>query len=566
MESLLNYDKAGGYISQLTFNNGQTVHIKSNDIIVFVGPNNAGKSQSLKDIHELCYNQQKNVTVVSKITIQKGSNDVKTLLDEIAHISNKGSYTNYQFLEHSFNSISLDNYWGNPVYYELRDVFVKYLDTDSRLQICRPAESISRNQAKHHPILYAAFDYNNYGKWLSESFHRAFGEYLIANTQYGNTVPLCIGDEVNLNNEEFTNEQERQARYAEILDTYKQVHLQGDGVRSFTGILLYLMMDNFCTYLLDEPESFLHPPQAHIMGQIIGETLKENQQAFISTHSEDIIKGLLDVASDRIKIIRITRTGDTNAFSILNNENFQDIWADPLLKYSNIMSGLFHKKVVLCESDSDCKFYSIIDEHLQKEKGRYSENLYIHCGGKQRMAKVVKALKSLNVEVRLIPDFDVLNNKDILKNIVNAFAIDWSVFEKDYKIIESNLGNAKDTVDRNLAKIQINEVFDRKTEKNLSKTEINEIQNIVKTSSKWECVKKQGKHGLPAGDAAAAFERMNATLKANGIYIVPAGELECFIRTIGGHGPDWVNKVLEEYPDFSNAVYNDVKEFIEQIL
>lgn len=46
-------EKAGGYISRLEFNTGESLDIKQNDIVVFVGPNNAGKSQSLKDIYTL---------------------------------------------------------------------------------------------------------------------------------------------------------------------------------------------------------------------------------------------------------------------------------------------------------------------------------------------------------------------------------------------------------------------------------------------------------------------------------------------------------------------------------
>lgn len=95
---------------------------------------------------------------------------------------------------------------------------------------------------------------------------------------------------------QYEDEQDRQEAYARILDTYKQVQNQGDGIKSFTGILLYLMLDYYRTYLIDEPESFLHPPQARIMGQIIGQTLADQQQAFISTHSEEIIKGCLKPA------------------------------------------------------------------------------------------------------------------------------------------------------------------------------------------------------------------------------------------------------------------------------
>lgn len=46
-------EKTGGYISKITLNNGDSLPIQENDIVVFVGPNNAGKSQSLKDIYAL---------------------------------------------------------------------------------------------------------------------------------------------------------------------------------------------------------------------------------------------------------------------------------------------------------------------------------------------------------------------------------------------------------------------------------------------------------------------------------------------------------------------------------
>ena len=137
------------------------------------------------------------------------------------------------------------------------------------------------------------------------------------------------------------------------------------------------MLDYYCTFLIDEPESFLHPPQANIMGRIIGETLRQNQQAFISTHSEEIIKGLMDVCPERLKIIRITREENLNSYSILENARFSEIWNDPLLKHSNIMTSLFHTDVILCESDSDCKMYSIIERHLKQEQGKYSETLFI---------------------------------------------------------------------------------------------------------------------------------------------------------------------------------------------
>ena len=53
----------GGYISKITFNNGNELEVKENDIVIFVGPNNAGKSQSLKDVYELCETKKNTVAI-----------------------------------------------------------------------------------------------------------------------------------------------------------------------------------------------------------------------------------------------------------------------------------------------------------------------------------------------------------------------------------------------------------------------------------------------------------------------------------------------------------------------
>ena len=556
--------KAGGYISKIHFNDGTDVAIQQNDIVIFVGPNNAGKSQSLKDIYMLAKEKQQ-TTVVTDITIRKNSTHLKDLLDSIAQKEFHSSSTKYDALGHTFYYNSdIENIFQNDLYLGMfLDLFVANLDTAARLTICEAPSSISRNTPKHHPIHYAAFD-PKYRIWLSNNFKKAFGVEITPNTQYGATIPLCMGPLVKLN-DEYDDEQSRLEAYARVLETYKQVQNQGDGIKSFTGILLYLMLDHFCTFLIDEPESFLHPPQARIMGQIIGHTLSNQQQCFISTHSEEIIKGLLEACPQRIKIIRITRNNDINFFSVLNNEKFKDVWNDPLLKYSNIMSSLFHKSVVLCESDSDCRMYSIIESHLKQLSEKYSETLFIHCGGKHRMAKIASALQSLKIDVRLISDIDVLNDESVFKGIVESFGIDWRKIKSDYNKIVANLHSPNERINRNQAKIGIDQIINSSKAQDLSNRELKEIRNVIKTTSKWDSIKSAGVNAIPPGDATSAFKQLDLILQENGIYIVPVGELECFIKTIGGHGPEWTNRVLETYPSIDNPVYEQIKSFIAKI-
>ncbi len=555
-------NKFGGYISKIVLNNGAEISINESDIVVFVGPNNAGKSQSLKDIYELCGAKRPSV-VIKDIEIVKRINNICELLDSISTINDHGDYKDYSGLGFNFNSHTISGYSSDKYYGSLRPIFVTYMDTLKRLTISNPAQLITRKMAKNNPIHYAAFD-REYRKWLSDNFKKAFGKELIPHTLNGGNIPLCIGDAVKFK-EEFADEQERQEAYAEVLDTYKQVHNQGDGIKSFTGILLYLMINHYCTYLIDEPESFLHPPQANIMGRIIGRTLGINQQAFISTHSEEIIKGLLDVCPERVKIIRITREHDTNSFSILENENISSVWNDPLLKYSNIMTSLFHKEVVLCESDSDCKMYSIIESNNKQLEGRYSETLFVHCGGKHRMAKIAKALRALDICVKLVVDIDVLNDENVFKSILEAFDIEWKNVEASYNTIVSNLHSPKEKIRLDDVRTCIQRIGENTNKEYLSSKEIKEIKESINVVSKWDGIKKGGIAAIPAGNATLEYKKIDELLNLAGIFIVPVGELECFIKEVGGHGPEWTNTVFEKFPDLNNKVYDAIKDFMKKV-
>lgn len=83
-------------------------------------------------------------------------------------------------------------------------------------------------------------------------------------------------------------------------------------------------------FLVDEPEAFLHPPQARVLGENFSSLLGE-RQAFISTHSIEFIKGLLSTNQARVKIIRLERDGEKNPVHYLQPEDLKAIWTDPLI-------------------------------------------------------------------------------------------------------------------------------------------------------------------------------------------------------------------------------------------
>ncbi len=561
-----NDGEPGISISMIEFNDGNKIdEIGKNDIVVFVGPNNVGKSQTLKDIYNSLADEP--ISILKKIYPHKWG-DVDKLKTLIRHVGNLVPESNqYIVMGKYIDYANIDYILRDPINgsSSIRDLFSCNLNTETRLSVCRPAEFITRNDSKTHPIHYLAFD-SDIRKKFSKYFDMAFNKYVVPNTGYGKEIPLVILDnKIQPRTESFDDETERIEAYTNELMKYPMAHEQGDGVKSFIGILLYLILDFYKIYLIDEPEAFLHPPQAKIMGRMIAELTQGDKQVFISTHSEQLIHGLLDAAPDRVKIVRMTREKKKNSVFILNANTIERVWNDPILKYSNILQGLFFKNVVLCESDSDCRFYSIINDFLQKEKGNYADTFFTYSGGKQRIPVVMKALSSLGVDTKVIVDIDVIDTRKVFQEICAACQINWNLISRDYDNIYDGIKRHSDTKMKPKEEIlaEINEITKQSSDAEYySEDEVKQIKAMLKRNSPWKMLKLNGKEAIPDDLLRQSFNHIDGLTKENNLFIVPVGELESFVDVGKLHGPRWVDKVLEQYSDLNNQVYDNVKEFI----
>lgn len=106
------------------------------------------------------------------------------------------------------------------------------------------------------------------------------------------------------------------------------------------------------------------------------------------------------------------------------------------------------------------------------------------------------------------------------------------------------------------------EILDGSTKKDLSIEEVKLIKSKLDIASKWGSIKRAGKSAIPPGDATKAFNKINEYLKKLDIYIVEVGELECFNKNCGKHGPEQVAEVLEKYPDHKSEEYKSIREFV----
>lgn len=93
------------------------------------------------------------------------------------------------------------------------------------------------------------------------------------------------------------------------------------------------------------------------------------------------------------------------------------------------------------------------------------------------------------------------------------------------------------------------------------------IKRVFKTVSPWDDVKRAGRASLPKGQAVQHFDKLLDVCAGIGPWIIPVGELEGFCPSIdGGHGPGFVETVLEERNVETDTELADAREFVADIL
>lgn len=556
------------WLSEIQFSDNSKITIEENDIVVIVGPNNAGKSATLKEAAKMLQQKNNKGKVVHDITIEK-SGDKTQLISYISNFAQKTFSNNplpsYQGFGFNIYEGNAQSYWNNTTngLSELVQIFVNSLSTEQRLSAANPPKSIKiTTQAPQHPIHFLQKN-DELEKQFSDYFKQAFGTDLIVHRNAGNEVPLYVGEKpIPKEGEDRVSD-----GYLKELEKLDLLHEQGDGMRSFVGVLLNAFISNHSILFIDEPEAFLHPPQARLLGKMLAKDLPTERQLFLATHSEDFLKGLLDANLSKLKIIRLQRENAVNKVSTLNSLDIKEIWADSLLRHSNVLSGLFHSKVVICESDSDCRFFSAILSAQYDEVGEIAPDvLFIHCGGKHRIPTVIKALRKLNVPLSVVSDFDVLNNINPIKLIFEDLGGTWTEVENDWKLVKQEIEQKRPeflTVD---LKKEIDDILSSTTERIFPKSKSSEINRALKKASAWTEAKELGKAYIPSGNATQAFERIQLKFKEKGFFILEVGELECFAKSVGNHGPKWVSEVLTKNlkTDPELAIAREfVKEFTE---
>lgn len=535
MDTLGKHDKPNVNLTSIVFSGGQKVDLNPGDRVVIVGANNSGKSQALREIIQSVQKpKQTNNLVVSRVGIEKegAAQRLKDFLSTNAYFTG----SEYRYNDWSIHASHVD-FWNEPGLHEvISKGFIKNITANERLNICQPQNSISPEQPKTRPQ-HVLYDNSTLMQRISGLFRQAFDKDIMFDFRGGSTLPIHVG--AIPGGEDMTDRVSD--RYTDAVRRNPLLHQQGDGMKSYAGILFEAIVSNLDVTLIDEPEAFLHPPQMRKLGETLATEVKG--QLIVSTHSSDILRGLLEGTRGSLRIIRISRDEDVNNAHEADGATVASLWQKPDLRYSNALEGIFHEQTIICEDDSDCRLINSVADHCSKfTQKQWKDTAYVPTGGKHAIPQIAKTLREIGVPVKAIFDIDFLSERTLVRSTVEAFGGIWSSFEGSWVKLDAAVRNGIKPKTAFEIKDEIMSALKDAQEDELPKSKISEA---LKQDKPWSIVKRHGFSGVPRGDATRELQVLSSNLESIGIYIIPAGEIENFCPEIGLHGPKYVTKLLD---------------------
>jgi hypothetical protein len=312
-----------------------------------------------------------------------------------------------------------------------------------------------------------------------------------------------------------------------------------DGVVSFTGLVTAAISLAHRILLVDEPEAFLHPPLARLLGASLSSLTQERGAALVvATHSAEFLMGCIESGASTT-IVRLTYEQGVSGARVLAPSELKALAMDPLLRSTDALSGLFHRGVVVGEADADRAFYEEINRRLVAIDRGAADTFFTNAQNWQTIPRVIGPLRQLGVPAAAVIDLDA----------VIAPKVEWAKF---YKV----MGLDEETVSS-------------------FEGERGVVANALKAlpvDAEHSSYKKLGIAALADGGAAA--QAFLDRLAKYGIFVVSLGELESWLTSLDlprGSKPKWIVdafRKLGSSPSVASYVHpgaTDVWAFIDKV-
>jgi ABC-type multidrug transport system ATPase subunit len=542
-------------VSKIAFKVGSSIatgalSVSPGRVVAFVGPNNSGKSLALRELESIIRGSRGDFKVLDEVRIEYPSDfeDFRALIDALDPIPMEGSEEGYIVLDPASSNepgggstrVSLSNIidWHNSVMAGNEDgparmnyvkLFVIRLDAETRFALVHGKRRGSMRKAPKN-YLTKLLKNDALRTRVREVCERAFsGLFFVLDPTGAENINIMMS----VNQPEQDVERSLTDTAIEFFDNAIPIRDFGDGVKALIGIVSAVAAMGQKFILIDDPEAFLHPPVARLLGrELVGLTEERDAQLFLTTHSADFLQGCLEVSS-LTNVVRLTydRTTDTATARGLDPQILSALMKNRLLRTAGVLSALFNRGAVVTESEEDKVVYDEVNRRLLSVGRGSKDTVFLNAQNWQTTCDLAGPLRQLGIPVAIVLDIDVLLTAKKWTDIFRAC-------------------NVPSSHHADLAK----------------------VRSKIKTDGVSRSAFK--KDGLDALSAAKSItSQIIDNLASYGIFVVPVGELESWLRhlQIIGKGAKWAKRFFEavgstdDAPNFIQPRNDDIWSFVDII-
>jgi hypothetical protein len=498
-------------------------------ILVLVGPNWSGKSLALAELERFAGPAQvpaSGMVVIKDASFRAPASDSEardglrgaTARSSSEHPTPSGGVTLALVgAKGVYRKLGLEASWiagltqpeSNPT--SLRNAFQLFttrVDIDTRLKIVS-AGGFTEKGDDGEGIVYPFYGGTELGRELRRRIYASFGYSTVVDGKRGLKLRLVRAPPVGFPPSDAAPEE-----LYEFRRKFVDIDNAGDGVRAFIGLQLALLAAPSATLLIDEPEMFLHPPQAENLGRDLAQTTNlRGTTLVLATHSADLLVGLLSVRGS-VDIVRLTYGAAGATARAISRADLERLYTTPLVRPTDVLQALFHRSAVLVEGNTDRAVYEEVNRRLLAENAGILDGRLVEAHGKGETPLIAQPLQAAGVPCAMIFDLDILTPESD-----KTWADSLRVKEVPTAVV-SELSETRAAV-------------------------WSSFQGRGGGAEVSRIIKSHGLRALPAS-VVPVGERLLSRAAEFGVFLVHVGELEGWLRglNINGSGRPWASQVV----------------------
>ncbi|MEO8493520.1 MAG: AAA family ATPase [Planctomycetota bacterium] len=553
-------------IKSITPRSGQPVEVGA--ITAFIGPNNSGKTETLRDILRLAANFDplavdrsseegpqpivlSDLNFVPKLSIERLTHGL-TVIDPNASGGTvvQGIGPDLKTPHKLAISRELQNFLYRPIMNaksvwmsslgDLMRLRIAYVGPDDRRRLVAPTLAASPLQGPENLLQMLHYADANVHQALADAFAAAFD---------GMRVKLDDSERINLS---LRVARDFPATVADPIENVRrqqqlrQMDEEGDAYQHFAAILLTMLLGQGRVILIDQPEAFLQPAQARFLGRwIAANTSRLACQVFVATRDVAFLNGLSEGPSE-LTILRTRRKEDVTSLHSIPHDASRALAGFPLFAAQDAMRLLFCDGVVVAAEADDRMIYETVANRLPTP-----HNVgFVHAAGAKNVGLVTKVLRQCGLPVCSVVDLDVLQSEKDLGDLIEAATGSpppqpWlATRERLAKHVEGWLDPEAITASANEMEKFLDQIKNGDGAKPLHQTSATTLPKAAASAQNWDKLRRERLEWLPR-ELRVWIEELLEDLKRRGIFVSPKGQLEAWIDTGSRDRRVWMNQAMQ---------------------